>query len=115
MSARRRPCENCPWRLDVEPGEFAASRYEELRATAPGPNGESVLLGEPMFACHKSREDEEFTCAGWLAVCGADHVAVRLLVIRGEMDASVLSTGDDWPELYSSYEEMAEAMGDPNR
>lgn len=111
----RRPCLNCPWRRDVDPGEFPASRYEALRATAPGLDGASVPLGAPMFACHKSPQGEEFVCSGWLAVCGIDHVGVRLNVAQGFIDPEALRPGDDWPELFSDYAEMAQTMGDPRR
>lgn len=112
--AVRRPCVNCPWRRDVEPGEFPASRYDALRATAPDPEtGEHPTLGAPMFACHKSPAGEEFVCAGWLAVVGRDHVTVRMLVATGALDAAALDPGAGWPELFESYEEMATAMGGP--
>lgn len=64
-----------------------------------------------MFACHKSTEDEPCACAGWLAVVGHAHVGVRLSVATGDLPVEALEPDEDWPELYSSYDEMADAQG----
>lgn len=106
----QRPCSECPWRRDQPLGRFEASRYEELRDTSAGPAG-SAPLGAPMFACHKSHEGADLACAGWLAVEGHGHVAVRLAVAQGRLDADALAAGHDWPQLYDSYEQMAAANG----
>lgn len=110
LGRRKRPCTECPWRVDVEPGQFPAERYEALQSTAGGPGAE-VPLGGPMFACHKSAEGGEIACAGWLAVCGRDHISVRYLAAMGEVDPEALDPASDWPELFPTYDAMAEAQG----
>jgi uncharacterized protein DUF6283 len=107
-----RPCANCPWRRDSPAGEFAGERYEALRVTAGRPGCE-VGLGAPMFACHKSEEGRDRACAGWLAVAGIEHLGVRLAVALGRLPASALRPGDRWPDLFSSYEEMADRNAAP--
>lgn len=104
----KRPCDECPWRRDAPPGRFPACRYEALSATAGGP-GREAPFGAPMFACHKSPDGRERACASWLAVVGADHLGVRLALALGRMPPEALSPGEDWPPLYSTYEELAEA------
>lgn len=106
---RRFPCAECPFRRDTAPGQFPACRYEALRATAGRPGAE-VPVGAPMFACHKSPEGREEACAGWLAVCGIEHLGVRLAVLSGRLEPEHLSAADGWPELYDSYDQMAAAM-----
>jgi hypothetical protein len=66
-----------------------------------------------MFGCHKGEPgtDADLACAGWLAVAGREHIGVRLAVAFGELPAEVLSPGEGWPELFDSYEEMAETQG----
>lgn len=103
-----RPCPECPWRVDTEPGQFDACRYDALRNTTGSP-GREAPFGAPMFACHKSPEGREFACAGWLAAVGCEHVSVRFAVIAGQLPAEALSPGDGWPELHGSYEEMVAA------
>ncbi|MFF7198321.1 DUF6283 family protein [Streptomyces sp. NPDC008079] len=108
-----KPCGRCPWRKDVSPGEFSLERFKSLWNTShqPDPNairsGEDVL-GQPMFACHKTPEGNEKSCAGWLAVAGYNNLAVRYAVAVGTLPESALTPGDGWPELFSSFEEMVE-------
>jgi hypothetical protein len=59
-----------------------------------------------MFACHQSRQGEEFACAGWLAKVGHRHPAVRLAVVRGQLDPAALEPGEGWPELHGDYREV---------
>lgn len=107
---REAPCSNCPFRRDSPPGEFPPERYEALRATVGGEGLEG--LRAPIFACHKSSEEHPRTCAGWLAVCGRDHLGIRLAIIQGRLPGAVTwDPPPDWPDLFSSYEEMAERNG----
>jgi hypothetical protein len=98
----RRPCTECPWRVDVAPGQFPAERYEDLRATTGTPGSEAPL-GAPMFACHKSPDGREFVCAGWLAAVGIESLTARFAAIQGVIDPAGFKPGDDWPELHPSY------------
>lgn len=50
-------------------------------------------------------------CAGWLAIAGTYHLGIRLAVALGRLPASVLQAGEDWPDLFGSYDEMAERNG----
>lgn len=110
MKTRPLPCAECPWRKDTAPGQFPPERYEALRETATTEVGHPELT-DPMFACHKSKEDKELPCAGWLASVGLDHVRIRLAAACGEIDASRLHPGDGWPELYESYEDLMAVHG----
>jgi len=40
-----------------------------------------------------------------------EHLGVRLAVVLGRLPASTLSPGENWPELFSSYDELAERNG----
>jgi hypothetical protein len=64
-----------------------------------------------MFACHKSPDGREEACAGWLAVTGSEHLGVRMAVLTGRLEPEQLRPREGWPELFSSYAEMAEAQG----
>lgn len=106
---RRFPCGPCPWKRDAVPGEFSAERYECLAVTS----GNGVAFGAPMFGCHRGEPgtDADLACAGWLAVAGREHPSVRLAVAFGRLPADALEPGENWPDLYESYAEMAEANG----
>ncbi len=107
---RRYPCAECPFRRDTPPGQFPACRYEALRETA-GERGAEAGLSAPMFACHKSPEGREEACAGWLAVCGIEHLGVRMAVLASRLEPEDLRPGKNWPALFASYAEMAAAQG----
>lgn len=105
----RRPCDECPWRRDAEPGRFPAERYEALRATA-GRAGAEAGLHAPMFACHKTPDGADRVCAGWLATVGAEHIGVRLACLTGRLSYEALRPAADWPALFADYSEMAESQ-----
>lgn len=42
-------------------------------------------------------------------------MGVRLAVMDGKLPMEALDRGDNWPELYASYEAMAEANGAATR
>lgn len=103
----KRPCDECPWRLDVASGSFERERWDALRCTSHNERSGSANLGSPMFACHKTPETQERACAGWLAVEGASHVGVRLAVIDRRMPSDALVPGDGWPSLHESFASAA--------
>lgn len=109
---QKRPCDQCPWRVDAEPGRFSPDRYASLADTC-GTHGREAELEAPLFACHKTAEGKETACAGWLAVAGRDHLGVRLAVAMRRLDPSTLEPQKDWPVLYGSFEEMAAFNGLP--
>lgn len=99
-----KPCSQCPYKRSTPPGQFPAQRYEQLRDTVGWPGAE-VPIGGPVFACHMSAEGCDKACAGWLAVCGARHLGMRVKVLDGQLPAAALRRR---PELFDSYDEMAE-------
>lgn len=106
------PCRECPWQVTAEPGKFPTERYEKLRTTCrPNAAGIPPLPGTPMFGCHLGNPGtgEDLACAGWLAVEGFEHIGVRLALRDGLIPASAMQPGDNWPELYPSYEALIEA------
>lgn len=102
-----RPCTECPWRADTDPGKFPLDRYEALAVTI-GAAGHEAGVGAPMFACHMTAEGSEKACAGWLAVAGIEHLGVRLAVATGDLDADTLAPRAGWPPLFGSYAEMVD-------
>lgn len=96
-------CEECPWRKDVEPGQFPPERFELLSGTVGPEDG-----FRPIFACHKSRDGEELACVGYLMRYAYNNLHCRLAMSRGELNVKLLvATGP----LYETYEQMAAANG----
>lgn len=105
MKRIKRPCDECPWRADCEPGRFEAERWTALAASSADERGMGPEFGAPLFACHKTPEQGERACAGWLAVEGINHPSVRLSVAMGTLPVCSLEPGDDWPDLHGSFVE----------
>ena len=98
----KRPCSECPWRRDVEPGQFPAERFVALARTA-------YDMARHTFACHKSPEGREFACAGFLAR-GAEHnLSVRLALMGRDLARDHDYSGG--LDLVDGYREMAERNG----
>lgn len=101
---RRKPCSDCPWRRDAKIGAFPAEAFRHSAPTA-------YDAGMSTFACHQAGKDKPQTCAGFL-LQNADHsIQVRLDIMTGRYDPSLVSA--DGVELYDSYREMAVANGVP--
>lgn len=101
--ARRRPCANCPWRLDVEPGEFPPDRYRALAACARD-------LSNVTFTCHKTTEQRPMACAGFLEAGATHHLSVRIAYMSGQLEKLDRSGGY---EFHPNFRAMAVANGVP--
>ncbi|WP_221623305.1 MULTISPECIES: DUF6283 family protein [Burkholderia] len=113
MKTSGRPCASCPWRRAAGATDipnFDLELAEKLAGTCPDHRGMGPDYGASMFACHQSRQGEEFACAGWLAKVGHRHPAVRLAVAAGRLDPAALKPGVDWPELHDSYREVLDKL-----
>lgn len=114
MPHRTFPCGPCPWQVKAPVGKFGPERYEQMRSTCrPDEDGMPPMPGTPMFGCHVGdpRTGGDLACAGWLAVEGRNHISVLLALREGALPADALQPGDNWPELYPSFEAMAAANG----
>lgn len=110
LTTRKGPCAQCPWRKDGPRGQFPGARYKELACTTGTPD-EPVPYGSPIFTCHKSKPDGgELPCAGWLAAVGTTNLTIRLALLTGGLEIGALEPGPDWPPLFETYAEMAEAQ-----
>lgn len=108
-----KPCESCPWRQDATASDipnFDVGLAERLAATCPDERGFGPDYGAPWFACHQSRDGREIPCAGWLAVAGRTHPAVRLAVRQGRVNPQALDAGEDWPALHQNYQDVLEKL-----
>lgn len=91
----RKPCSECPWRKDAQPGRFGAEHFRRLANTA-------YDMNHHVFTCHKSLNDKPLVCAGFLLRGAAHNLTVRMNYgkARQEADGGGL-------ELFDSYRQMA--------
>src|SRR5258706_16197639 len=86
-------CLTCPWRVDCSPMTDIPNYRPELarklnRTIAKNPLESLCTRGVMrVMACHYSKPDEEFPCAGWLhnQLGVGNNIAVRLRVAMGDM------------------------------
>lgn len=119
LPRRNRPCGPCPIRADnchKPESQFPAQRWEDLSRTVRDPvTGQEPWFDEIMFGCHKGEPGtgNDLACAGWLAVFGGGHFAVRLALIEGRVPDSALAPGEDWPPLHQTWAEVVQAHTSP--
>ena len=88
---RKRPCASCPYRCDVPSAIWHEEEYSKLeRYDLP-------IAEQPrsLFLCHQgspsSSDHGADLCAGWVGHKDpADLLAVRLGIIRGDLESTVL-------------------------
>lgn len=106
--AARQPCKSCPWRIEGAPASgipgFSLELAEGLRNTCDG------RFGNPIFACHQSRDGAEIVCAGWLAVYGWHSIAIRLKLAAETMRGEDIGPEEGWPALHPTFDDMIEKL-----
>jgi hypothetical protein len=102
----RRPCSNCPWRVDAPRSYWDPQHFVDIWKNCQD-DGLNVML------CHKSnalpKEDRgDIPCQGWIRVMGFDAIGVRLLVMRG--GATFEEVEDKaGPDLFPTFAKMMRA------
>lgn len=87
-------CKTCPWRVDADP--YAIPNYQrELhakldRTIQSGVESLFRVLStgtRNVMACHYSKAEAEFPCAGWLhnQLGVGNNIAIRLAVMSGKL------------------------------
>lgn len=103
----RRPCENCPWRVDAKRDYWDPSHFEEIWRNCQD-DGMNVML------CHKSRmagieePRREIPCQGWIRVMGFSAIGVRLLAMQNKITIEEVEDKDG-PTLFQSFAAMLRA------
>jgi hypothetical protein len=111
LNYARKPCAECPWRTDAEPGKFPLANFAAMAHTV-GHEDRPVLPDRKMFACHMSGEGKEIACAGWLVTHGRYHIGVRMAIALEALPVEALEPGENWPELYPDFQAMVAAQQD---
>ena len=109
-SHRTFPCQQCPWRTDVDPTTFSDVDMVKL-ANANGVPGAEAAANTPAMSCHRDQPGTAHAmrlCAGWLAVVGPDHLGIRMAMLAGRLPDDALAIGQNWPELRKSLNHLLE-------
>jgi hypothetical protein len=105
-SKLRRPCANCPWRVDAPRGYWDPQHFIDIWRTCQD-DGTNIML------CHKSgtlsaEDRKDIPCQGWIRVMGFDAIGVRLLVMRGAVTFEEVEDKKG-PKLFNSFTAMMRA------
>jgi Family of unknown function (DUF6283) len=102
----RRPCENCPWRVDAPRGYWDPTHFKEIWRNCQD-DGMNVML------CHKSTalpkaDRGDVPCQGWIRVMGFDAIGVRLLAMQGKVTIGEVEDKAG-PKLFPNFAAMLRA------
>ncbi len=98
----RRPCENCPWRIDAPRQHWDPAHFVSIWRNCQD-DGTEIML------CHKSaRSTKTLPCQGWMRVLGFDAIGVRIAVMSGLATMAEV-TDRAGPRLFSSFSRMLRA------
>lgn len=99
-------CKSCPWRINCEPDNDIPNYSRELAKglTRTIQSGLATMHQKVrhVMACHYSKPDEEFACAGWLynQIGVGNNFGVRLDVMNGKYPAPIVDG-----EQHENYED----------
>lgn len=102
--AIRRPCSNCPWRVDAPREHWDPTHFAEIWRNAQD-DGIHIVL------CHKTKvktAPDAPVCQGWVRVVGERAVGVRIALYKGRVTVDeVLDRGG--PALFKTFAAMLRA------
>lgn len=84
-------CKSCPWHVDCDPDvdipNYRRELHRGLKKTIRSGIDTVFCSTQHMMACHYSKPDDEFVCAGWLhnQIGSGNNLGVRLRVMRGDL------------------------------
>jgi hypothetical protein len=97
----KKPCLDCPWKKSAV-GVFPAEAFRISAHT-------SYDMDQHSFGCHSAGSERPKTCAGFLLNGSYHNLGVRLRLMTGDYDLSLVSDGGH--ELFENYKAMAIANG----
>lgn len=102
ITINRAPCQSCPYRCDVPSGIWSTEEYDKI---LPFDN-ETWMQSPRIFLCHQA---DGCLCRGWLDTHGYNLLAVRLGIIKGDIDAKALGKALDEGPAVPVFASAAEA------
>lgn len=106
----RRPCSNCPWRVDAPREYWDPQHFADIWQSCQD-DGHTVML------CHKANalpptERDKMPCQGWIRVLGFDAIGVRLLAWQGHVSFEEVEDKEG-PTLFETFAKMLQANNVP--
>lgn len=106
MSAPRKQCNTCPWRVGADPhaipNGYSVAKHRALDGTIAEPGAVRGIAGPlRIMACHYSAAGAELACVGWMVnqLGDGNNIALRLRVWTGSIDGNVQTEGEQHPRF----------------
>lgn len=97
----RRPCANCPWRVDAPREHWDPQHFLDIWNNCQDD-------GARTMGCHKSTVKNHLPCQGWIRVMGFDAIGVRLLAMTGKITIQEVEDTKG-PQLFPTFQAMLRA------
>lgn len=102
----RRPCSNCPWRIDAPRGYWDPQHFVDIWKNCQH-DGLGTML------CHKAytlpeEKRRDMPCQGWVRVMGYRAIGVRLLVVLQKVTKEEVED-QEGPALFPTFTAMLRA------
>lgn len=101
----RRPCANCPWRVDAPREHWDPQHFRDIWSNCQGDSMNAM-------ACHKSaalpKGSPVLPCQGWARVIGRAAIGVRLALMKGSLTAEEVADRGG-PRLFRTFAAMMRA------
>ena len=97
MTAPRKQCGKCPWKVSVDPRNipngYCERKHRNLRSTIAEPGALGGVNTLHIMACH---ETHDTPCVGWLShqLGPGNNIPLRLAAVRGSIDANIETDGE---------------------
>ena len=105
-SKLRRPCENCPWRVDAPRDYWDPQHFVDIWQNCQD-DGANIMLCHKATALPKA-DQGKVPCQGWIRVMGRDAIGVRIVLMGGR---ATLEEVEDrkGPKLFPTFTAMMRA------
>lgn len=110
------PCASCPWRRGARPERIPNFSAQKLVCDLDQTRGDGDAF-RPIMACHLSTDGDERPCIDYVnSTDGYANLAVRMMVVRGELNMAAVGAACADLDLVDDYDQMRDnLMGDINR
>lgn len=96
MTAPRKQCRKCPWKVGTGkniPNGFARDARDRMQRMTAMPG--SLVRTELLMQCHETPETKPLPCVGWLVhqLGPGNNLRLRMALIAGQIDGNVETIG----------------------
>lgn len=108
MTKLRKPCDNCPWRVDAPRQYWHPDHFKEIWNNCQDDGMHTMLCHKANNLSGGSKNPTAPICQGWIRVMGFDSIGVRIATMNGKITVEEVNDATSI-ELFPSFEAMLKA------